>query len=52
MCQQEFTKHTTIRSTSKMDVDNHLSHAYMKVEGMLSGQVALEDFVQAGMQLS
>ena len=35
-----------------MDVNNHLSHAYMKVEGLLSGQVALEDFVQAGMPLS
>jgi hypothetical protein len=40
-------QHCTV-SHSTMDVDNHLSSAYMQVEGMLAGSIELEDFVQKG----
>jgi hypothetical protein len=31
-----------------MDVENQLSHAYILVERMLTGETALEDFVSSG----
>lgn len=31
-----------------MDVGNQLSHAYILVERMLTGEIALEDFVSSG----
>ena len=42
---QDFVKPT---ASSKMDVENQLSHAYILVERMLSGEIALEDFVSSG----
>jgi hypothetical protein len=35
-------------ASSKMDVENQLSHAYIVVERMLTGETALEDFVSSG----
>jgi len=46
--QEQFSKNLATGSSSKMDIDNQLSYAYMCVDGMLAGQTALEDFVNIG----
>lgn len=49
--QERLGEQQAAASHSTMDVENHLSNAYMQVEGMLSGSVELEDFVQKGQEL-